>query len=315
MQSATSFLLGAKLDQGIHVSLLVRLSSNDNERLVHFEQLIGGGEEPLTLAGLPHDGATGAFATRGNGVSNAVIARSMLLPLNGLVSVSGVPLPAEQRITLTKAFREVWNEVAGTRAGYYGDAVPLVVLDTYGQDVFIDRLQKLVDVWDTVALELADGDQLKAGYRFAIDECEFDGRKAYQLSLVNPVPGGGLNEQFLIIPIGNQMVISLGGDQASLRQLLTNLSEEVPRLGLADNPGILAASQRLPPQRKMELYLWASGLQGKFMQNAELSPGGDAEYSAASLTLGRTSIGLDVWVPLGELIKLFSGRIGQFPDP
>lgn len=159
-------------------------------------------------------------------------------------------------------------------------------------------------MWDEISLQLAEGDELKARYRFTLAEEALDGRKVYRLSLTQREPDGATHEQLLIVPVGKQMIVSRGGDQAPLRQAIKNLTEEVPRPGLAEHPAILQAGQHLPANRKMELYLWVSELKRKIVGGPGLQAAAAEEYSSASVTLGETSIGLDVWVPLREIGRL-----------
>lgn len=291
MRRAGKFVLGVKVKMGLEISLLVVLSPHDDARLDRFQFLLGEGDAPLTFRGLPQDGATVAFATRGNGSSNALIVQSLfLLPLG-----PGWEVPFDNRTKLATAFREVWNQVQGTRTAAYsfGDSV-VVMLDTDAPEQFIARLTELVNVFDRVSIELM------ANTRFALTEEVFDGRKAYLLTITERA----VDElKLMIVPVGKQMVLFYGKDQIQLSQAIKNVTAEVPHGGLAEHPGVVEAEKRLPPTRSLAIHLWVSELIRKFSPEAEKWVGaeGAAKYSSTSLTLRENSLGVDVWIPQEEI--------------
>jgi len=307
MRRTTSFLLGIKLDKGVEVSLLALLSRDDEAVLERFQLLLGKGDAPPTLSGLPHDDALGAFATRGNRPSDYFVTQALLsLPLH-------VEVPVAKRIMLASAFRKVWNQVQGTRAAVYSFAKPVVVvvLDTNDPKEFIDRLIELVNVRDKISVELADGDELKAIDRVAITEKVFDGRTAYLLSLTHRGVAAIGVQKLTLVPVEKKMVLSFDEDDAPLRQAIKNVTADMPRRSLAEHPGILESYKRLPARREMELHFRLSEILN-MMTERKLVGVGPAEYSSASLALGKTSLELDVWIPLGELanfLMLYGGEI------
>jgi serine/threonine protein kinase len=304
-RQAKAFLLGVKLDQGVQASLLTFLSNHDEVRLNRFQELLGPGSASLSLAGLPQEGAIGAFATRGNGLSGAAIAQSLLLLSQQPYLFPDVHFPADkrQRDLLSKAFEDVWNQVEGTRAGnYYAAQSTIIVLDTSDPNIFIDRLKKLVKAWDDVALEMAGGDPHKARYRFAIADEKLDDRPAYRLSLTVREGETVTTHKLWIIPNDRQMVLSYGDEEnPTLRQVIKDMQPGEHGSALATHPAILLAEPKLPSTRKVEVFLWLSEI--KKLVGDDRSVGeGTAEYSSASLTLGTNSLLLDAWIPLNEII-------------
>lgn len=289
-------VVGVDLKKDLEIQAVAKFNHPIDAEVSNVLKLLNAGSEPPDLTHLPRDHALGVFAARGDGASNAAVARVLFhVLINRWNAIPHRRYRAEDIEEIADLWDEAWGNVRSVLAALYHtgfEAAYVALLDSDDPAAFIEAVRTLVDRNNAVTRR-SEG---LAEYSFALEE--LFGRRAYVVT--SETPGTGWN-RIRIVPCKGKIVLFLGSKLDLLQETLQNVEESRP--GLADHEGLRDSLKSLDPKRNVQFSVSATGFQAAEGAAGPLlaSP---KEYSSASLTLSQEQVKLDLIVPIAELRPL-----------
>jgi hypothetical protein len=170
MPAVQNVLFGAGIDdQGFEFNTLTILRPGDHPAAGKLLELLQGGAETSSLAGLPKRNLIGSQAVRSDGSQNRALVRAIM---NGVINIW---VSEKKLLALTEQpqfvglFDEVWQRLKGSQMGVYRNDDPasqglfsmIAILDTADPKEFLEEMRQLSRFAKPGELKL-DGDDRQA---------------------------------------------------------------------------------------------------------------------------------------------------------
>jgi hypothetical protein len=314
-------LSGVQLDEGLAIS--VSALFDEDPKITEFLTTFRGGRAACDLNALPTGRVVAAFAARGEGSQNVILARSLLrLGLAFAMSSEGESYVTE-RAELVAAFGNIWQQLNGSRLAIYRTAAPdrhgllclLLILDPDDPQRFVDGVAPLAERLNTTLARWATRAGLppfSAVYR--PESRQLDNRRVGELEIQIDGPDTelpnrmkqllGPNWNRLTVGVeGKHVVVMAGSDIDVFREALANIAQKEP--GLAGQAALRSSHRQLHPGRKVEVHFsMVEGIQLRdVMENKRAPRAGDPcrELTSVALTVHDQGVQMDVWLPVCDL--------------
>jgi hypothetical protein len=303
---------GLRIQPGLDFDLIASFQKKDAEGAVPFLTVLRGGPGAAELTGLPEHAPLFAYAAKGDGVRNVVIARTMLkIALREVPGLENVLAAADRRKFLG-AFETMYQHLKGSRAAIYRCSDPakngllaaVAVLDLDDPDAHLARWADVIEVANNSA-----GPAARFTYQPKAET--LDGRRVDLLTLMAPDMKEGEDKQMktLLGPDWNRLrivvldrgaVLLLGSDRALLQKTVAN--RVAGSKGLADNPVVKAALAELAPEKKLEFHVSLAAATALSQDPAKLGP--VQALTSFAVTIEPDRLQLQIRVPGPECTAL-----------
>lgn len=312
--------LGAAFDNGLKVRLSLAFSEHDDARVDQFLQKLNAGDEPPKLTALPHENALWAFAARGQGLANVVLAQTTFeAGWNHFLTGHRLAVDAD-RPQYYARFASIWRHIQAARAGLYhvggdealGRFASVAIFDSSDADATLADVRRLIEHAEASAQRVAADAGIARQFHFQWEETDLDGWPLYIASYRETAPRedsatrkelGNEHRLLRFVPLDNQIVVFVGSDLAVLRQTVVNLLHQRP--GLNEHPAVLAMLASHSPRRSIQLGVSAEGAFALLNQQPQLVR--PQAYSSTSLAITSAHVRVDIHVPTSEARATYRG--------
>jgi hypothetical protein len=313
---------GLRLEDGIRLDLIVSFPKGGAEA-TEFLTVLRGGPGASELLGLPRVDPLIAYAAKGDGERNVTQARALFKNLLDKWLGIEVTMDPPDRKKFWAAFETMYRHLKGSRAVIYhtdrsaadkvGSVAAIAILDVDAPEIHREGWTTLAEVANNAAPKVVrQGRESSPRFTFkpkaetldgaAVDvvTMEVPGLKAKVAREYRQLLGPDWNKVRMVV-VGKQVVWLIGSDVATLRQTLRNLKSGDK--GLAGHKAVVAALNRLAPERKVELHVNLNNYLGFPKEVARVEA-----LSSIALTVEADRVQLEIRVPNSEVRALVQAR-------
>jgi hypothetical protein len=314
-------LAGFDIDGGLGIKYTNFFNEVRDSRVQKLIKSIRGGDGATNLDHLPNDNFVAAFAARGTGKKNVMMAKAFLKAIVNRVSPGEEVLAADDKPVFYDSFAKIWEQLNGTRVGVYriesqeaadGNLAAVVIFDVSDPKLLLAQLPELVRFANESAeRNTAKEDLLPIRFNylpdktkirgFPVDVLEVDTRRLDdETSKRFRVLFGEQAKQFKFVPVKNHLLMLVGTQTDLLTQTIDNLANG--NSGLSLHPAIESANKRMDARRKIEAHLSFRNLLDIYSFKEKPKPYLESdEVASLAFTIEPDRVGVDSWLPAKEI--------------